>query len=81
MSESSKIVNPNENLHIPKWINETYFTKILQKDEPNYANVLEFTPIAAIPPGENFTSVMIRICMKLKMKGENFFYRSNYLTF
>ncbi|KAH8232673.1 hypothetical protein KR032_011416, partial [Drosophila birchii] len=65
---SDEIVNPNENLIIPDWINEKYFEKVLAQDEPDHVKVLKFTPVAAIPPGENFTSTMLRIYIKLEMK-------------
>ncbi|EDW66722.1 uncharacterized protein [Drosophila virilis] len=68
MSESNEIVNPNEHLVIPDWITAKYFKTVLDKDEPNHVKVLKFTPVAAIPPGENFTSIMLRIYIDLEMK-------------
>ncbi|EDV93530.1 uncharacterized protein LOC6564204 [Drosophila grimshawi] len=68
MSDSKKIVNPNKHLIIPDWITEKYFKVVLDKDEENYVKVLKFTPVAAIPPGENFTSIMLRIYIDLEMK-------------
>ncbi|SPP84314.1 uncharacterized protein LOC117585918 [Drosophila guanche] len=64
----SEIKNPNEHLDIPKWVTEEYFVQILQKDEPEYAKILSFQPVAAIPPGENFTSIMLRIHLTLQLK-------------
>ncbi|KAM7362722.1 uncharacterized protein ACRADG_013291 [Cochliomyia hominivorax] len=68
MKSKIEIISPNKDLIIPSWINEEYFKDILAKDEPEAINVENFTPIAAIPPGENFTSVMLRIHMDLTMK-------------
>ncbi|KAH8358894.1 hypothetical protein KR093_003190 [Drosophila rubida] len=69
MSDSkSEIVNPNEHLIIPDWITEKYFKVVLDNDEPDHVKVLKFTPVAAIPPGENFTSIMLRIHIDLEMK-------------
>lgn len=56
-----EIVNPNEFLNIPKWINEEYFQPILEKDVADYKTITKFTPIAATAPGENYTSIMVRI--------------------
>lgn len=67
---TDEIVNPNKHLIIPGWINEKYFAGVLAKDEPDHVKVLKFTPVAAIPPGENFTSTMLRIHIKLEMKGK-----------
>lgn len=69
MSENTEIINPNENLQIPEWINAEYFHDIVKKDEPDCVAIKTFTPTAAIPPGENFTSVMLRLHMDLEMKG------------
>ncbi|XP_016980494.1 uncharacterized protein LOC108045622 [Drosophila rhopaloa] len=68
MTDTDEIVNPNENLIIPDWINEKYFESVLAKDEPDHAKVLKFTTVAAIKPGENFTSTMLRNYIKLEMK-------------
>ncbi|XP_052846830.1 uncharacterized protein LOC128258890 [Drosophila gunungcola] len=68
MTDNDEIVNPNENLIIPDWINEKYFTSVLEKDEPDHAKVLKFTTVAATKPGENFTSTMLRSYIKLEMK-------------
>ncbi|XP_017145362.1 uncharacterized protein LOC108157702 [Drosophila miranda] len=63
-----EIKNPNEHLVIPKWITQEYFEQILQKDEPEYVKILSFKPVAAIPPGENFTSIMLRVHLELQFK-------------
>ncbi|XP_023178910.2 uncharacterized protein LOC111604903 [Drosophila hydei] len=68
MALSHERVNPNEHLSIPEWITEKYFQTVLDKDEPDHVKVLKFTPVAAIPPGENFTSIMLRIYIDLEMK-------------
>ncbi|EDV41612.1 uncharacterized protein Dana_GF17421 [Drosophila ananassae] len=57
----SKPVNPNEFLLIPKWINEDYFVPILEKDMGNFEKIVSFLPIAATAPGENYTSIMVRV--------------------
>ncbi|XP_017052855.1 uncharacterized protein LOC108096016 [Drosophila ficusphila] len=68
---TDEIVNPNENLIIPDWINEKYFESVLAKDEPDHAKVLQFNVVAAIPPGENFTSTMLRAYIKMEMKDKS----------
>lgn len=68
MSRSEKIENPNESLIIPEWLNRAKFEFLLAKDEPDYSKILQFTPVAAVPPGCNFTSVMLRVYLDLEMK-------------
>ncbi|XP_059218637.1 uncharacterized protein LOC106095514 [Stomoxys calcitrans] len=76
MPPTKDIINPNEDLYIPQWINAEYFEDILAKDEPEAVAVRRFTPTAAIPPGENFTSVMLRIHMDLEMKDGSIKYKT-----
>ncbi|KAH8384015.1 hypothetical protein KR009_011744 [Drosophila setifemur] len=68
MSQTETIENPNEALVIPKWLNEEKFESLLKKDEPEYGRIIKFTPVAAIPPGGNFASVMLRVYLDLKLK-------------
>ncbi|KAH8384020.1 hypothetical protein KR009_011739 [Drosophila setifemur] len=67
-SSSEKPVNPNEYLHIPKWVNEDYFLPILEKDVEGFDKIVNFTPIAATAPGENYTSIMIRVHIDILLK-------------
>ncbi|XP_023305297.2 uncharacterized protein LOC111687113 [Lucilia cuprina] len=71
MKTKTEIINPNENIEIPSWIKLDYFEDILAKDEPEAKDVKNFIPIAAVPPGENFTSIMLRIHMDLIMKDDS----------
>ncbi|XP_022222766.2 uncharacterized protein LOC111074331 [Drosophila obscura] len=63
----STIENPNESLVIPKWLNEDKFLALLAKDVPNFGRILQFTPVAAIPPGSNFTSILVRVYLHLEL--------------
>ncbi|XP_075164820.1 uncharacterized protein LOC142237306 [Haematobia irritans] len=62
------IFNPNANLPIPLWINDEYFREIVAKDEKDSVGIRKLTPTAALPPAENFTSVMVRIHLELEMR-------------
>ncbi|XP_073820525.1 uncharacterized protein [Musca autumnalis] len=68
MPPNNEIVNPNENLQIPAWINADYFRDLIAKDVPDMVDIKKFTPTAATPPGENFTSIMLRLHFDLEMK-------------
>ncbi|XP_020811597.1 uncharacterized protein LOC110186672 [Drosophila serrata] len=63
-----KPISPNEHLVIPEWINEEYFLPILKKDVKDFDKIVNFTPIAATAPGENYTSIMVRILMDILVK-------------
>lgn len=68
-SNDNEITNPNEHLKIPEWINEDYFTPILEKNVENFKDILKFTPIAATEPGENYTSIMVRVIIEVLLTG------------
>lgn len=77
-SNDNEITNPNENLKIPEWINEDYFTPILEKNVENFKDILKFTPIAATEPGENYTSIMVRVIIEVLLTGKlRYFYYSS----
>ncbi|EDW84830.1 uncharacterized protein Dwil_GK14333 [Drosophila willistoni] len=67
-TKSEKPQNPNEFLQIPKWINEDYFRPIVEKDVSNFASIVNFTPVAATQPGENYTSIMVRVYVDVLLK-------------
>ncbi|XP_075145281.1 uncharacterized protein LOC142220178 [Haematobia irritans] len=68
MPDNSTKFNPNLDVDLPQWINEEYFQPILKKDLPNFVKILTFTIIPATPPGENYTSLMMRIKMDIEME-------------
>lgn len=68
-NDSIKHANPNENLVIPEWINEQYFEPIIAKDVEDFVCIKSFTPIAATQPGENYSSIMVRVIVDIEVKG------------
>lgn len=68
-NDSIKHANPNENLAIPEWINEQYFEPIIAKDVEDFVCIKSFTPIAATQPGENYSSIMVRVIVDIEVKG------------
>nr|NP_733093.2 uncharacterized protein Dmel_CG31097 [Drosophila melanogaster]AAF56447.3 uncharacterized protein Dmel_CG31097 [Drosophila melanogaster] len=62
------IENPNESLVVPKWLNKSKFESLIAKDEPDFTKIDQFTTVAAVPPGGNFASVMLRVYLDIVMK-------------
>ncbi|KAH8312772.1 hypothetical protein KR044_012880, partial [Drosophila immigrans] len=54
---------------IPKWINEDYFRPILEKDVKDFVSIKNLTTIAATQPGDNYTSIMVRVILDIETKG------------
>lgn len=68
-TDSEEPFNPNEFLAIPKWINEEYFRPIVEQDVTDFASIKNFKPVAATQPGENYTSIMVRVIIDIELKG------------
>ncbi|KAH8267603.1 hypothetical protein KR018_000655 [Drosophila ironensis] len=82
MPPTETIENPNEALVIPKWLKKAKFESLLAKDEPAFDRIIKYTPVAAVPPGGNFASVMIRVYLNLELKGENILgFHKLYITY
>lgn len=58
---------------IPNWINSDYFRPILKQNESNFAEINNFQIQRATIPGENYCSVLIRVLIKILLKGMNEF--------
>ncbi|EDV53689.1 uncharacterized protein LOC6554994 [Drosophila erecta] len=68
MPRTVKIENPNESLVVPKWLTRSKFESLIAKDEPDCTKIDHFTTVAAVPPGGNFASVMLRVYLDIEMK-------------
>uniref|UniRef100_A0A0A1XHZ2 Protein SEY1 n=1 Tax=Zeugodacus cucurbitae TaxID=28588 RepID=A0A0A1XHZ2_ZEUCU len=68
---SAPDVNPNENLHIPNWVNQDYFLPIIKNDVEDFRKIISFKSYAATAPGENYCSVMLRVIIELELKDSN----------
>lgn len=66
---SAADINPNENIHIPNWLNQDYFLQIIENNVENFHKIISFKPIAATAPGENYCSVIFRVIIEVELKG------------
>lgn len=70
---SNKFCESNDvHIHIPSWINEAYFKKLLKRELTEFRKILNLSIIPASPPGEceSYTSLLMRIIIDIEMKGE-----------
>lgn len=59
----------NEYIQIPNWVTTEFFKDIVTKSDPESIAIENFTAMPAVEPGENYTSIILRIHMDLKMRG------------
>ncbi|XP_068156990.1 LOW QUALITY PROTEIN: uncharacterized protein [Drosophila tropicalis] len=68
MPDNSNKFCKSEDIHIPDWINVGYFKKFLKRDLSEFRKILNLTIIPATPPGEIYTSLLMRIIVDIEMK-------------
>lgn len=64
----SSIVNTS---NVPKWLEAQLFENILKENVPNYKAIKEFKAYAAVPAGENFSTVITRVEIHIELQGKS----------
>lgn len=53
----------------PSWIKSHLFVGILKEIEPEFLSIEEFNVGGALSPGENYASIMLKVDIVIKLKG------------
>ncbi|XP_017052862.1 uncharacterized protein LOC108096024 [Drosophila ficusphila] len=75
---SNKFCTSNK-VRIPTWINEAYFKRLLKKEFREFRRILNLSIIPATPPGETYTSLLMRIVIDIEMK-DGFSQQKTYIV-
>ncbi|XP_030374816.1 uncharacterized protein LOC115624328 [Scaptodrosophila lebanonensis] len=78
MPDNSNKFSESNDIKIPEWINETYFKKLLRRELSDFRKILNLSIIPATPPGENYTSLLMRIIIDIEMK-DGFTQQKSYI--
>ncbi|XP_005180136.2 uncharacterized protein LOC101888938 [Musca domestica] len=54
--------------NVPKWLEAQLFENILKENVPNYKAIKEFKAYAAVPAGENFSTVITRVEIHIELQ-------------
>jgi len=70
MPDNSTKFCKSSDVRIPDWVNEAYFKRLLKREFREFRRILNLSIIPATPPGETYTSLLMRIVIDIEMKGE-----------
>lgn len=70
MPDNSNKFSASSDVRIPAWINEAYFKRLLKREFREFRRILNLSIIPATPPGETYTSLLMRIVIDIELKGE-----------
>ncbi|XP_017144148.1 uncharacterized protein LOC108156910 [Drosophila miranda] len=68
MPDNSNKFCITSSVRIPEWVNEAYFKKLLKREFREFRRILNLSIIPATPPGETYTSLLMRIIVDIEMK-------------
>lgn len=55
----------------PEWLNESQFEELLAANVDQFSKILKFRVKAAMAPGENYATLMLRITIDVELTGES----------
>lgn len=61
----------NDKSKVPDWLVAEIFEDLLKNNVDGYETTLNFRAFSAMPPGENYSTTMLRIEIDLELKGKN----------
>jgi len=62
--------NNDESQIVPQWIHKSQFIEILKENVPEFSRIENFFVKPALSAGENYSSLMLRISIDVKLTGE-----------
>jgi len=60
----------DDSLTVPQWIHKSQFIEILKENVSEFSNIENFFIEPALSDGENYSSLMLRISIDVKLTGE-----------
>ncbi|KAH8283956.1 hypothetical protein KR054_005630 [Drosophila jambulina] len=79
MPDNSNKFCASNDVRIPSWINEAYFKRLLKREFKDFRRILNLSIIPATPPGETYTSLLMRIVIDIEMK-DGFSQQKSYIV-
>lgn len=55
---------------VPKWINESFFQKILTKNMPHFGKIQKLVLIPATPSNDRSNTIMLRVRLEIELDGK-----------
>ncbi|KAH8399632.1 hypothetical protein KR215_010152, partial [Drosophila sulfurigaster] len=64
------IMTEDNNVQVPAWLKKELFEDVLQKLFPKYHSIKSYKPEAGLKPGENYSTIMLRLHFEVELEGE-----------
>lgn len=56
-------------VQVPKWLKQDLFIDLLKQRFPKFQSIKSFKPVAGLKPGENYSTIMLRLQFKVELEG------------
>ncbi|EDV41605.2 uncharacterized protein Dana_GF17427 [Drosophila ananassae] len=76
---SNKFSVSNDSVGIPDWVNAAYFKRVLKRELREFRRILNLAIIPATPPGESYTSLLMRVVIDIELK-DGFSQQRSYIV-
>lgn len=58
-------------VQVPTWLKQELFEDVLKKRFPNFRRIKSFKPVAGLKPGENYSTIMLRLHFEVQLAGKS----------
>lgn len=57
-------------VQVPTWLKQDLFIDLLKQRFPKFHSIKSFKPVAGLKPGENYSTIMLRLHFKVELQGK-----------
>lgn len=56
-------------VQVPAWLEQDLFEDLLKQRFPKLHSIKSFMPVEGLKPGENYSTIMLRLCFEVELEG------------
>lgn len=57
-------------VQVPAWLKQDLFQDLLKQRFPKFHSIKSFKPVAGLKPGENYSTIMLRLYFEVQLEGK-----------
>lgn len=57
-------------VQVPAWLKQDLFEDVLKQRFPKFHSIKSFKPVAGLKPGENYSTIMLRLYFEVQLEGK-----------
>ncbi|KAH8359879.1 hypothetical protein KR093_009301 [Drosophila rubida] len=58
-------------VQVPTWLKQELFEDVLKKIFPKYSSIKSYKPVAGLKPGENYSTIMLRLYFEVELEDKS----------